>query len=235
LTGDEIKIAERQIGDSRVIESLTQTVQCENRRLTTVQKWLMATVLTGVTCLAAQLSAKLPFTPVPVTMQVFAVLLSGLLLGSRWGAVVQVQYLLLGFSGAPVFALGTGGISVLLFPHVTGGYLLSYPLAAFLVGWISERAEKRQHERQAATQPAYPIPDHSGIASLRGRMLACGAGLIVIYGFGCTWLAFLSRPLLTPLQAVILGAGWFVAWDACKALAAVAVVQKLRRRSSRVR
>ncbi len=235
MTGDGINISERQTGDSHVIDSRTQSVQGEKHKLTTAQKWLLATALTGAMCLAAQLSARLPFTPVPVTMQVFAVLLSGLLLGSRWGAIAQAQYLLLGFSGAPVFALGTGGLSVLLLPHVTGGYLLSYPLAAFLAGWISERAEKRYNDIAAANQPESSVPNCATNALLRGRLMACAVGLAVIYGIGCTWLAFVSRPLVTPLQAIVLGAGWFVVWDICKAFGAVAVVQKLRGRSSRVR
>ena len=76
-----------------------------------VTRWMQATLITGLTCVCARLSVPLPFTPVPVTMQVFAVLLSGLLLGRRWGTVAQLQYLLLGVMGLPVFALGRSGVA----------------------------------------------------------------------------------------------------------------------------
>lgn len=178
---------------------------------TTAQNWRLALLMTGVTALCAQLSAPLPFTPVPVTLQVFAVLLSGLWLGKRWGAVAQLQYVALGLLGAPVFALGRSGLGVLFWPNVTGGYLLSYPLAAFLIGWLVERGHA----------------DESAPRQLRRSLLACAAGLGVIYGLGCTWLALLSRPMLSPFAAFLAGAGWFLVWDGVKALAAIAVAQKL--------
>ena len=102
-----------------------------------VVSWGMALALTASTALCAQVSAPLPFTPVPITMQVFAVLLSGLLLGGRLGFLAQAQYLAAGAVGLPVFALGHAGTGVLFGP--TGGYLWSYPLAAFAVGWLAER------------------------------------------------------------------------------------------------
>ena len=73
-----------------------------------------------------------PFSPVPFTLQVPAVVLSGLLLGPRYGALAQAIYLLVGAVGVPVFAEFKGGLGVLLGP--TGGYLLSYPIAAAVAG-----------------------------------------------------------------------------------------------------
>lgn len=173
--------------------------------------WKSALVLTGVTCLCARLSAPLPFTPVPVTLQVFAVLLSGLLLGRRGGALAQANYLLLGACGLPVFALGTGSIHKLF--GLTGGYLWSYPLAAFVVGWFAERT----------TNEATPA------LRMRLHALGCAAGLAIIYCLGCGWLALLSRPMLSPLQAIVAGAGWFIVWDAAKAVAAIGTANALRR------
>lgn len=175
------------------------------------QRWLLATLLTGVTALCAQLAAPLPFTPVPVTMQVFAVLLSGLLLGGRWGAVAQAQYLALGMLGAPVFALGHSAPALF---GPTGGYLWSYPVAAFLVGWIAERATRADRPQK----------------QIRGQLLACGVGLGVIYSFGCAWLALHSQPMLSLPMAFVLGAGWFLFWDAVKALAAVGIANAWKRR-----
>ncbi len=178
--------------------------------------WGAALLLTGVTCLSARISAPLPMTPVPITMQVFAVLLSGLLLGGRFGALAQGQSLLLGLMGLPVFALGRSGPSALF--GITGGYLMSYPLAALATGWIAER-------NRAQT--------NSGAWLLR-QTLACAVGLAIIYCCGCVWLALLSRPMLSAGMAALLGAGWFLMWDAVKAGLAIAVALAIRKSSRRV-
>ncbi len=87
-------------------------------------------LMAAVTAVAAQIAV--PIFPVPFTLQVLAVVLSGLLLGPRYGALAQAIYLLVGAIGVPVFAEFRGGLGVLLGP--TGGYLLSYPLAAAIAG-----------------------------------------------------------------------------------------------------
>ena len=88
--------------------------------------------------LAARVSLPLPFTPVPLTLQNFAVLLVGLLLGRRAGFAALVLYLAEGAAGLPVFSpMGPGGIAQLLGP--TGGYLMAYPAVAYLAGWLAER------------------------------------------------------------------------------------------------
>src|SRR2546423_15708026 len=97
-----------------------------------------------LTALAAQVAVPLPFTPVPITLQTFAVLLTGALLGSRLGALALVVYLCEGACGLPFFSLGRGGLAHLLFAP-TSGYLLSYPLAAFLTGWLAKRGWDRRY------------------------------------------------------------------------------------------
>jgi len=87
--------------------------------------------------LAAQVALPLPFTPVPATLQTFAVLLVGLVLGSRLGALAVLAYLGEGLVGLPVFAGGATGQSKLVGP--TGGYLAGFVLAAFVVGLLAER------------------------------------------------------------------------------------------------
>jgi biotin transport system substrate-specific component len=89
-------------------------------------------LMAALAAVGAQIAIPLPFSPVPFTLQVPAVILSGLLLGSRHGALSQIVYLLLGAAGAPVFAQFSGGFAHLVGP--TGGYLLSYPLAAAVAG-----------------------------------------------------------------------------------------------------
>jgi biotin transport system substrate-specific component len=95
--------------------------------------------------ICAHIAIPLWFTPVPLTLQPFAVLLTGLTLGSRRGLAALVLYLAEGVAGLPVFnPLGPGGIAQLLGP--TGGYLMSYPIAAFVAGYAAERlpvAERR--------------------------------------------------------------------------------------------
>ena len=94
-----------------------------------------------VIALGAQVAIPLPFTPVPVTLQTLAVLLAGCLLGSGRGALAVIAYLGEGFAGLPVFSGGTAGISHLLGP--TGGYLLGFVAAAFVVGMFAERGAAR--------------------------------------------------------------------------------------------
>ena len=90
--------------------------------------------------LCAQLSVPLPFTPVPLTLSNFAVLIVGLLLGSRAGFAALALYLAEGAVGLPVFSGGAGGAMWLV--GATAGYLISYPFAAFVAGWIAERGKK---------------------------------------------------------------------------------------------
>jgi biotin transport system substrate-specific component len=94
-----------------------------------------------VIALGAQAAIPLPFTPVPVTLQTLAVLMAGCLLGSGRGALAVIAYLGEGFAGLPVFSGGTSGISHLLGP--TGGYLLGFVAAAFIVGLFAERGAAR--------------------------------------------------------------------------------------------
>ena len=80
--------------------------------------------MAAVTAVTAQITIPLPFSPVPFTLQVLAVILSGLLIGPRYGALSQAIYVLIGAIGVPVFASFSGGLGIVLGP--TGGYLLCY-------------------------------------------------------------------------------------------------------------
>jgi biotin transport system substrate-specific component len=98
---------------------------------------LLVVGATAIIALAAQIAIPIPGTVVPLTMQPLAVLLVGVTLGSARGAAAATLYLLEGFSGLPVFAQGHGGAIWLAGP--TAGYLFSYPFAAFVAGWFSQR------------------------------------------------------------------------------------------------
>jgi len=126
--------------------------------------------VTLLTIVAAQVSIPLPFTPVPFTLQPMVVLLGAAALGPRLGVSAQVIYLALGIAGMPVFAASPvlpQGIARLLGP--TGGYLMSYPLAAFVTGHLAERGLDRRYLTS---------------------VLAMGAGLAIVFSCGVLWLAF---------------------------------------------
>jgi biotin transport system substrate-specific component len=126
--------------------------------------------VTALTALAAQVSVPLPFTPVPFTLQPMVVLLGGAALGARLGASAQALYLLIGLAGLPVFAASPvlpQGAGRLVGP--TAGFLLSYPLAAFVAGWLAERRFDRKY-----------------LTSL----VAMTAGLGVVFAGGLGWLAY---------------------------------------------
>lgn len=102
---------------------------------------LLGSCLFATFMIACAYSFRLWFTPVPITLQLLGVVLSGLVLGSRWGAISQIQYLAMGLSGLPVFSHGQSGPMVLAGP--TGGYLFGFILGAFVTGWMYERLQGR--------------------------------------------------------------------------------------------
>jgi biotin transport system substrate-specific component len=163
-----------------------------------------AALMSAVTAVAAQIAIPLPFSPVPFTLQVLAVILSGLLLGPRYGALSQAIYVLIGAVGVPVFAQFTGGLGVVLGP--TGGYLLSYPIAAAVTG-LATNATRGAARRRA----------------LWTSFLWGCVGLAVIYAFGATWLAVVTG---LPIPAALAqGVAPFVIFDLIKvALAALVAV-----------
>ncbi len=102
--------------------------------------WIVT--FSALTALLAQIKIPLPFTPVPLTAQTFAVLLAGAVLGSPRAFLSQVLYLAAGAAGLPVFAGGASSVAHLLGP--TGGYLWSYPVVAGVLGWLVERGASRK-------------------------------------------------------------------------------------------
>ncbi len=97
-----------------------------------IKKMLGAILFAGITALSAQARIYLPFTPVPITLQTFAVLLSGLMLGSLWGMGAQIIYLFAGTFIFSLFSVNNPGIMAIFGP--TGGYLIGFTMTAFLAG-----------------------------------------------------------------------------------------------------
>ncbi|MBW3666170.1 MAG: biotin transporter BioY [Actinobacteria bacterium] len=102
---------------------------------------LLVIAAAALTAVAAQVRIPLPFTPVPITGQTFAVLLTGAALGWRLGAAGQLLYVAVGAVGAPVFAEASGGMEVIR--GATGGYLIGFVFAAGLVGRLAEHRQDR--------------------------------------------------------------------------------------------
>jgi biotin transport system substrate-specific component len=153
--------------------------------------------------LCARVTLPLPFTPVPLTLQNFAVLLVGLTLGARRGFAALILYLIEGASGLPVFnPTGPGGVAQLLGP--TGGYLMAYPLVAGLAGWLLDFG-KRTFARAAV----------AGIVAE-----------IVLFASGIGWLALLTHSFS---QAARFGLYWFVSAEIMKVMFAAALAVRIRR------
>jgi biotin transport system substrate-specific component len=139
--------------------------------------------------LCAHMVIPVPWTPVPITGQTFGVLFVGVLLGSRRGGIALVLYLLEGFAGLPVFQpLGLAGPARFLGP--TAGYLMSYPAAAFVTGWLVERGAQIDLARRANS--------HFAGLSLISALIS---GEAIIFLGGCVWLT------------LGLGLGWKLALD----------------------
>ena len=120
----------------------TQTLEQQPRSVEWAKQAAVVIGASLVVALCARVTIPLPFTPVPLTLQNFGVLLVGLLLGSRRGFAALALYLVEGASGLPVFnPTGPGGIAQIIGP--TGGFLMAYPLVAFVAGWIHEHTSRR--------------------------------------------------------------------------------------------
>ena len=151
--------------------------------------------------LMSQLAIRLPFTPVPITGQTFAVLLIGMLYGSRMGALTVLTYLAEGLAGLPVFANGAAGLAYAMGP--TGGYLIGFVAAAYVVGLLAERG---WHKRILTTLLALLIAD--GLIFFFGiTYLSTFTGLESAFHLGL--LPFIPGNLLKiALVAFLLPAGW---------------------------
>jgi biotin transport system substrate-specific component len=151
--------------------------------------------------LAAQLQFVLPFSPVPITGQTFAVLLLGALYGSRRGPATVVTYLALGVMGLPVFAGGAFGVARLVGP--TAGYLVGFLAAAFVVGLLSERGWDRKPWTTAVSMTI-----GNGIIYVAGVLwLSSFVGWEAVLSTG--FLPFLAGDALKiALATILLPAGW---------------------------
>ena len=157
--------------------------------------------------LCARVTVPLPFTPVPLTLQNFGVLTVGLLLGSRRGFAALALYLVEGAVGLPVFspAILGSGITHLVGP--TGGFLMAYPLVAFIAGYIYENSSRR----------------------FAWAALSAVAAELVLFAGGLSWLAVLTHSASLALRY---GLYWFVFAEVIKVQMAAAVSARWHRQTS---
>ena len=159
-----------------------------------------ASLLAALTAAGAYLV--IPIGPVPIVLQSLFIFLSGLLLGSRWGVASVGVYLLAGALGLPVFAGGVGGIG--RFAGPTGGYLLGFLPAVYVIGLITEKTRKR----------------------VVFDVFAMVCGSIIIYSCGVSWLKILTG--MTLAKTMVVGMYPFILGDVLKIAAAVPIAKALR-------
>ena len=192
---------------SGVASTLRLAVLPRPRLLTDV---LLVSLGAGLIAASAQVSFPLPFTPVPITGQTFAVLLVGASYGALRGGLSALLYVLLGIAGAPAYAHGASGWAVIT--GASGGYLLSFPLVSALTGFFAERRWDRR------------------FSSAVGAMLT---GNVLIYLCGLPWLA---QVLHTNLEKTLeYGLYPFVPGDLFKLYLAAAALPAAWRFAGRLR
>lgn len=174
---------------------LTTGLSAQSARTQVAIRVLAILCFTLLTAVAAKMSVTLPFTPVPITLQVMVVLLAGLVLGPIDGFLSQAAYLVAIASGLPLDARSLGPAA---FFGPTAGYLLGFAPAAVVTGWLGG------------------VGSNSFAALLR-RLAGALAGVAVVYSFGTLWLGFVLGDFG---QAVALGVGPFILIDLAKALVA---------------
>ena len=157
------------------------------------------------TAFGAFIRIPLLFTPVPITGQTFFVLLSGAVLGRRWGAFSQFGYLLLGLGGLPIFSGAGAGLGHIFGP--SGGYIIGFPIAAWVVGRLVSHIERTTFWR---------------------IYISMIIGELIIYTLGCIQLAFIAG--LNVKAAITLGALPFIPGDLIKIFVATAIYLRIKGR-----
>ena len=175
------------------------------REQTTIQSWLKeAMIVFGASILIAlfaPIAFRLPFSPVPIATQAHVILFLAVFLGSKRTAAAVISYLTYGALGFPVFAMGGAGLAHLLGP--TGGYLLGYIFAAYLTGYLCERAKER---------------------TLLTTLSALVAGNMVIFFTGAIWLSQFVGGIQ---PAIVLGVLPFLPGDALKTVLVLKALKKV--------
>nr|WP_292807886.1 biotin transporter BioY [Methanobrevibacter sp.] len=172
----------------------------------TATKLLMSLLMACFTGIMAQIIIPLPWTPVPITAQTFAVLCSGLFLGKKYGCLSQILYIVLGIAFIPWFGGMTGGLEIFL--GSTFGFFVGFVIASYFIGYITERYAKARN----FTRMAIVI----GIANFALIYIPGLAGLAL-------WSVLTQGTTLGVVDLLMMGLVPFIAGDIVKILGAASV------------
>ncbi len=186
-----------------------RTAQKSCNKKPVLRELILCGMFAALTAIMAQITITTPFSAVPVTLQTFAVFMSAILLGSRNSALSMLIYILLGAVGVPVFSGFRGGLSVLAGP--AGGYLIGFPLSAYVTGRIIEMSVK---------------------PSIMKIVMAMSAGMLCYYITGTTYMGIIMR--LSPAKAITAGFITFLPFDIIKLFAAAFAGSQIKRILDRV-
>jgi biotin transport system substrate-specific component len=156
---------------------------------------VLTALFASLTVIFSAISIPIPLSPVPFSLSVVAIFLAGALLPKNQAALAQIVYLLLGIAGLPVFSEMRGGLGIIAGP--TGGYLIAYPVMAWLIAFLIEKINKR---------------------NFAVYFFSMAVGLFLLYTVGTVWLSFAAQlPFAAALSAGVLP---FVVFDLVKAVLA---------------
>ena len=170
-------------------------------------KIALAFLFACITGLLAQMRLYLPWSPVPITGQTFAVMLTAIILG-KWGGVSQVMYAGIGIAGIPWFAGGNGGIAVVVGP--TGGYIIGFIFASFFMGYFVDK-----HIRTRTFSGMLLLMLFANFAIIHSL------GLLQLY----SWLSLVKHTSIGLLELLMMGTIPFIAGDLTKIFAAAAIAK----------
>lgn len=166
-----------------------------------IKEMSIVAIFTALTSVMAQISIPLPFSPVPITFQLFAIFLSSIILSSRLATTSQIIYVLLGAIGIPVFANFSGGLHTIVGP--TGGFIISFPIMAF----IASKASKKKK-------------------SLFVLILGLIASLMICYAIGVIQLSFITKMSIS--KGVMIAVVPFIPLDVIKIFLAYVLGIKIK-------
>lgn len=188
-----------------------------NTQQSNLYKLVLTGIFTAVVAVCSWITVPLPFTQVPINLAILGVLLAGGFLGSKYGSLSLLIYILLGAVGIPVFAGFGAGLGTLAGP--TGGYIAGYILCALIAGIgsavsVSSTSRKSSGSREASPHPALRLAFFMAL------------GVIVCYAFGTIWYVILMKTSLW--AGLLLCVFPFIPFDALKIATAVFLVRRLR-------
>lgn len=171
-------------------------------------KLTMTALMAAIICIASPISIPIPISEVPISLGTFAVYLAACILGRKYGTISVVVYLLVGFTGVPVFTGWTGGVSKLAGP--TGGYLVGYLCITLIAGWFADRFE------------------HNILMNIIGLVI----GTMVCYFLGTAWMGYSLG--ITAKAAVYAGVLPYLPFDIIKIGAAGVLSCSIKTRIAKI-